>query len=133
MYNVSEWCDSPDSASTRPCDLVGPLVGTDTCSSRFDSSATTRWVRVVNRPSGIDGRRCGWPRYVRRLAFALSVLTRLVFSQRCRTDSFRVAACAAHCAALTTWFPIHLIAFAITPALQIVLDVSQSISLTSMA
>ena len=84
---------------------------------------------MVGGSSRIDGGWCGWLRYVRCPALAPSVLTHLACSQRCRVDSFRVAACAAHCAVLTTWFPIHLIAFAIAPALQIVLDISRLVLL----
>ena len=61
------------------------------------------------------------------------MLTCLVFSQQTCVDSFQVTVCATHCAVLTTWFPIHLIAFAIALALQIILGISQSILLAQPA
>ena len=139
IYDVSERSDSPDTASTRPCDLVGPLPGTDFSSSRLESSTTPRWVRMVGGSSRIDGRWCGWLsgssgidgewfgwlRYVRCCSPALSVLIRLVFSQRTRVDSFRVAACAACCVVHSASYPIRLIAVAIALALTTALDTSR--------
>ena len=87
ICDISGAFDSPDSASARPCGLVGPPGVTDISRSRFQSSSATWWVRLVGGMYMVDGRWCRRPRYVRRIAFALLVLTRLVFSQRCRTES----------------------------------------------
>ena len=102
MYNVSEWSDSPDLASMHPCDLVGPLAGTDTCSLRFESSMMPRWVWMVGGLSGMDGWWFGCLRYVCCPAVAPSVLTRFACSQRCHFNSLWVVACATHCTILTT-------------------------------
>ena len=88
VYDISGAFDSPDSASTRPCGLVGPPGVTDSSRACFQSSSATWWVWLVGGMYMVNGRWCRWPRYVRCIAFVLLVLTRLVFSQRCCTDSF---------------------------------------------
>ena len=88
ICDISGTFNSPDSASTSPCGLVGPPGAADTCRSHFQSSSATWWVRLVSGMYVVDGRWCRWPRYVHCIMFALLVLTCLVFSQRCRTDSF---------------------------------------------
>jgi hypothetical protein len=60
--------DSPDTALTRPYDLVGRSAGIDSSTFRFESSTSTGWVDGPERSSGTFVRRCGWPRYVARLA-----------------------------------------------------------------
>ena len=125
IYKVFDASDSPDSASTRLDDFVSPPAGADFSRSRFQSSTTARWVRMVGGSSGINGGWCGWPRCVTCRALPLSVLIRFVFSQRSRFEPFRLAACAARCAVHSTSYPIHLVAFAISLALPIALDVSR--------
>ena len=49
VYDMYDTSNPPDAALARPYGPVGPSAGTDTCRSRFDSSATARWVRVVRR------------------------------------------------------------------------------------
>ena len=77
ICDMSGAFDSPDSASTCPCGLVGPPGVTDISRSRFCLSLTTRRVWVVHRSLGIVGKWCGRLRYVRHFAFALFVLTRV--------------------------------------------------------
>ena len=80
ICDMSGAFDSPDSASTRPCGLVGPPGVTDISRSRFCLSSTTRRVWVVHRSLGIVGKWCGRLRYVRHFVFAPFVLTRVGFS-----------------------------------------------------
>ena len=133
ICNMSGAFYSTDSASMRPCGLVGPPEVTDISRSRFQSSSATWWVQLVGGMYMVDGRWCGHPRYVRRIAFALLVLTRLVFSQRCRTDLFRVVTCTARCAVHSASSPIHLDSIAIAPALPTAFDASRHSSLASTA
>ena len=81
----------------------------------------------------VNGRWCRRPRYVHRIAFALLVLTRLVFSQRCRTDSFRVVTRIARCAIHLASSPTHSDSVAIALALPAAFDASRHSSLASMA
>ena len=129
IYTVSDRSNSPNSASTRSHDLVGPLVGTDVSRSRFDSSTTMRRVRLVGRVSMVGGRWCGRPMCVRHPVVAPSVLTCLDFSQWTRVDSFRVAACAV----LSALSPIRLVAISVALALPTALGVSRLDSLARMA
>ena len=136
LWSICDMCgafDSPDSASMRPCGLVGPPGAADISRSRFQSSSATWWVRLVGWMYVVNGRWYRRPRYVRHIAFALLVLTRLVFSQRCRTDSFRVVTRTARCAVHSALSPIHLDSIAIAPALPTAFNASRHSSLASMA
>ena len=75
ICDMSGAFDLPDSASTRPCGLVGPPGVTDSSRSFLESSTTTRWVWMINRRSVVDGKWCGWPRCVIHRAIAPLVLT----------------------------------------------------------
>ena len=71
--------------------------------------------------------------YMHCIAFALLVLTCLVFSQRCHTDSFQVVVCTTCCTIHSALSPTNCDSITITPVLPIAFDNSRLNSLTQMA
>ena len=74
IYSISGRSDSPDTATTRPYDLVGPAAA-DSSSLRFESSTSAGWVDVFDRLPGVIGRWFRWARYIRPCVLVPFVLT----------------------------------------------------------